>query len=389
MRTENDTRSESPEKEKIAKHIQAAVIASHNKRYDEAFHEIETALSLDPEHPYARSFKRRVLSELEISKLKEGAASPESVIEKTSQLLANAEQFIQNKHYQLALQEVNKVREIDPQNFYASSYVDRINELLAQEGTVPQVPQPVPPPQTTAADIAEYEPTTGPHESHLIMYTELLKEFWFDGALNESEKAELKKVREIFRISDVEHAQLERLVQIDAYVEALQIALRDGDLTHNEEKVLEIMRQKYGITLQEHMSAEAKILWAKAHPKSKASILIVEDEASILKPLVLQLQKHGYDVLAAESVEAALEIVKKDTPAIILSDLMFPGGLTGLQFYDLVRQTPQLKQTPFLLMSAIKDEFIIRAGMRMGVDNFIAKPFKLEDLLAVIEGKLK
>ncbi|MBI3004580.1 MAG: response regulator [Ignavibacteriales bacterium] len=389
MQTDNAARPQTPEKERIAKYIQAAVIASHGRAYDEALRQIDEALSLDPQHAYARSFKRRILSELEISKIKEGTASPERTIEKTSELLSRAEQFIQSKHYQLALQEVLKVREIDPQNFYAGSYLERINELIAQEGNAPHTPQPEPPQQTTAADIIEFEPTTGPHESHLMMYTELLKEFWFDGALKEEEIAELKKVREIFHISAEEHGQLERLVQIDAYVEALRIALSDGELSTNEEKVLEIMRQKYGISMQEHMSAEAKLLWAKTHAKTKGSILVVEDEASLLKPLALQLRKHGYDVLTAESVESALDILKQNTPAIILSDLMFPGGLTGLQFYELVRKTPQLRQVPFLLMSGIKDEFIVRAGMRMGVDNFIAKPFKLEDLLAVIEGKLR
>ena len=377
------------EKEKIAKHIQAAVISSHNKNYEEALREIEIALSMDPQHAYARSFKRRILSELEISKIKTGEVSHDVIIEKTSQFLSNADQFIQNKQYQLALLEISKVRELDPQNFYASSYIDRIHQLIAQEGNLPPPPPPPPAPSTTTADIIAYEPATGPHESHLMMYTELLKEFWFDGSLNEEEVSELKKVREIFHITEEEHAQLQRLVQIDAYVEALRSALRDGGLSQNEEKVLELMRQKYGISMQEHMSAEAKILWAKSNPKSKGSILVVDDEPSILKPLALQLRKHGYDVLTAESVESALELLKQHSPAIILSDLMLPGGLTGLQFYDSVRQNPGLKRTPFLLMSGIKDEFIVRAGVRMGVDSFIAKPFMLGDLLAVIEGKLR
>jgi CheY-like chemotaxis protein len=182
---------------------------------------------------------------------------------------------------------------------------------------------------------------------------------------------------------------LERLVQIDAYVDALQTALRDGEVSQNEKEVLELMRQKYSISLQEHLSAEAKMLWAKSHPKTKGTVLIVDDEETILKALVLQLKKHGFNVLAAESVEKALDIIGHTPPAVILSDLLFPGGMSGLQFYDEVRKTPGLKSVPFLLMSGINDEFVVRAGMRMGVDNFIAKPFKLESLLAIIEGKLK
>lgn len=63
--------------------------------------------------------------------------------------------------------------------------------------------------------------------------------------------------------------------------------------------------------------------------------------------------------------------------------------MTGLEFYQKVRENPRLKSIPFLLMSGISDEFVVRAGMRLGVDNFIQKPFDLELLLATIEGKLK
>ena len=66
-----------------------------------------------------------------------------------------------------------------------------------------------------------------------------------------------------------------------------------------------------------------------------------------------------------------------------------PGEMTGLEFYQYVRKNEAFKDIPFLLMSGISDEFIIRAGMRMGVDNFLAKPFSLEFLLATVEGKLR
>jgi len=95
-------------------------------------------------------------------------------------------------------------------------------------------------------------------------------------------------------------------------------------------------------------------------------------------------------VLTAESAELALELLQRSLPAIIVADLLYgEGKMTGLEFYQKVRENPRLKSTPFLLMSGISDEFVVRAGMRLGVDNFIQKPFDLELLLATIEGKLK
>jgi CheY-like chemotaxis protein len=222
------------------------------------------------------------------------------------------------------------------------------------------------------------------------MYRELLKEVWFDGKVNEDESRELKKVRDIFRISDEEHKELEKQVHIDAYIEALRIAWRDGVISQNENDVLQMMRHKFNISMEEHMSAEAKILWAKNTPHAKAAVMLVDDERTFLLSLAAKLRKHGYDVLTAENVELALESLQRSLPAIIVADLLFgEGKMTGLEFYQKVRENPRLKNLPFLLMSGISDEFVVRAGMRLGVDNFIQKPFDLELLLATIEGKLK
>jgi DNA-binding response OmpR family regulator len=54
-----------------------------------------------------------------------------------------------------------------------------------------------------------------------------------------------------------------------------------------------------------------------------------------------------------------------------------------------VRNDPRTATVPFLLMSGISDEFVVRAGMRMGIDGYLTKPFTLELLLATIEGRLK
>ena len=184
--------------------------------------------------------------------------------------------------------------------------------------------------------------------------------------------------------------EIEKQVHVDAYVEALTIAWRDGILSQNEKEVLGVMRQRFNITLEEHLSAEAKILWARNNEKGKAQILIVDDEKTTLLSLTAKLKKHGYDVLASDSVEQALEMLALSTPAIILSDLMFgPGRLGGLEFYQKVRENKRLEETPFLLMSGFSDEYVVRAGMRMGVDSFFQKPFSLELLLATIDGKLE
>ena len=69
---------------------------------------------------------------------------------------------------------------------------------------------------------------------------------------------------------------------------------------------------------------------------------------------------------------------------------MFPSpDLGGFEFYNQVRNIKRFDNVPFLLMSGVSDEYIIRAGVRLGIDAYLVKPFGNELLLATIEGKLK
>ncbi len=305
---------------------------------------------------------------------------------------ASADQLIAAKKYKIAQQQVEKVFAIDPQNYYAKAYGERIGRLLDGDSKrttgQPVSPKPVAPvARSVTPTMEEWKPG---ERASVAMYRELLKEMWFDGKVTEEEKLELKKLRDLFKISDEEYRELEKQIQIDAYVEALRIAWKDGAISQNENDVLELMREKFNISMDEHMSAEAKILWAKSTPETKSTILLVDDEETLLLSLAAKLRHHGYDVATAQSVEEALEALQRSVPSIIVSDVLFGEGQpTGIEFYHQIRGNEKLKNVPFLLMSGISDEFVVRAGMRMGVDNFIQKPFDLELLLATIEGKLK
>jgi CheY-like chemotaxis protein len=387
-----------PIKERIAQHLRTADYFVKEGKYDNALLEIDKALKLDPKNLFARSFLDRVRYQMERAQkdvqqsTRTRELSEEKRLQQISMLLKTADQLIQAKNYKLALQQVAKVYQIDPRNYYAQAYSDRIEQLMEQDKKsmpMPVAPQPTAEPSTQAAAGSE-QPLQEAERASVAMYRELLKEMWFDGKIKEEEAAELKKVREIFKIAQEEHDELEKQVHIDAYVEGLRIAWRDGAVSQNETEVLRVMREKYNISMEEHMSAEAKILWAKNTPQAKAAIMLVDDEKTFLLSLAANLKKHGYDVLTNETAEEALEMLRQTVPSLILSDLLLgEGRLNGIEFYQKVRENRRLNNVPFLLMSGISDEYVVRAGVRMGVDDFIQKPFNLELLLATIEGKLK
>jgi CheY-like chemotaxis protein len=390
-------------KERVALHLRAADIMVKESQFSDAVVQIEAALQLDPKNYYARSFLARARVQMAKAQIKPAGqtaekdsktAKDDQRLEQISMLLRAADQFIAAKKYKLAQQQVEKVFAVDAQNYYAKAYDERITRLMQVDVKKPadmpaaQVPAPQakrPVPQEPSLD--QWVPG---ERASVAMYRELLKEMWFDGKVTNEESRELKKVRDLFKIPDDEHKELEKQIKIDAYVEALRIAWRDGVISQGENDTLLLMRDKFNITMEEHMSAEAKILWAKNTPNARSTILLADDEETVLLSLAANLRKHGYDVVTAESVEKSLEMLQKSIPSIIVSDVLFgEGQQTGLEFYQRVREDERLKDIPFLLMSGISDEFVVRAGMRLGVDNFIQKPFDLELLLATIEGKLK
>jgi CheY-like chemotaxis protein len=422
-------------KEGIYRHLRIADEHFLSGRYDEALIETERVLQNDPDNYQGRSMLDRIHAMQKRADTVTQARTYtqnltlEKKIELISQYLREADRFIQLQQYQRALEQVAKVFGLDPTNHFAQAYSQSI-EMLMKKGVTP-IPAPTPPsikratvtPAPVSTPIAPAATPTAPPkpasvppariltppakpspqpskpipveasqklEGRLKMYREILDEMWFDGILTEKEATELKKVRSLFNISDEEHTRLEKEIKTDAYVQALRIVLHDGVVSENEERVLDLMRRRYGITMEEHKDAEAKILEALRSPPSLGSILIVDDEKTILLTYSAILRRHGYTPLIAETIEDALAILEKQTPVLILSDVMFPSPTEGgFEFYNQVRNNERFDKVPFLLMSGISDEYVVRAGMRLGIDGFLAKPFDNELLLATIEGKLK
>ena len=116
--------------------------------------------------------------------------------------------------------------------------------------------------------------------------------------------------------------------------------------------------------------------------KSKASILLVEDEENLLDALKLNLELEGYEVTTATTGPAALKKVEEEYFDLILLDVMLP----ELDGFD-VCQTIRLKnvETPILMLSARSGSADRVAGLKRGADDYLTKPFNLEELLLRVE----
>jgi DNA-binding response OmpR family regulator len=111
-----------------------------------------------------------------------------------------------------------------------------------------------------------------------------------------------------------------------------------------------------------------------------AKILIVEDELKIARFLELELKHEGYEVLLAGDGRIGLEKALKENPDLIILDIMLP-GLSGIEVCRRVRLESQV---PIIMLTAKDDVTDKVAGLDMGADDYMTKPFAIEELLARI-----
>ena len=114
-------------------------------------------------------------------------------------------------------------------------------------------------------------------------------------------------------------------------------------------------------------------------------ILAVDDNQDILFNLKLTLELNGYRVITANNGEEGLKALSdsEEIPSLILSDIMMP-EMNGYDFFKETAQNPEWSQIPFIFLSARASEKDVRFGKMLGVDDYITKPFKTENLLASI-----
>jgi DNA-binding response OmpR family regulator len=119
---------------------------------------------------------------------------------------------------------------------------------------------------------------------------------------------------------------------------------------------------------------------------TKARILLVEDEPSIARGLVFNLEEEGYRVVHVTTGEAALEVLTAGNFALVVLDLMLP-GIDGLQVCRRLRHLdPRL---PVLILTARGEERDRVQGLSVGADDYLTKPFSLDEFLLRVRGMLR
>jgi DNA-binding response OmpR family regulator len=117
-------------------------------------------------------------------------------------------------------------------------------------------------------------------------------------------------------------------------------------------------------------------------------ILVVDDEATLLDTIAFNLENDGYQVVRAADGYSTLEAARKESPDLIILDIMLP-GIDGLEVCRQLRRESSTATTPIMMLTARSDEIDKVVGLEVGADDYMTKPFGRRELLARVRALLR
>lgn len=121
---------------------------------------------------------------------------------------------------------------------------------------------------------------------------------------------------------------------------------------------------------------------------AKKMILVIEDEHDIQELVKYNLVKEGYPVSLADTGEHGIKLARSESPGLILLDLMLP-GIDGLEVCKVLKGDSKTSHIPIVMLTAKGEEADIVAGLELGADDYITKPFSPRVLIARIRALLR
>ncbi len=114
-------------------------------------------------------------------------------------------------------------------------------------------------------------------------------------------------------------------------------------------------------------------------------ILVVEDEPSVGEVVSLYLRRAGYQVNVVRDGSQALELLEQQAPALVILDLMLP----GVDGWEITRRLRERGDTPIIMLTARREEMDRIAGLEMGADDYVMKPFSPQELVSRVRAVLR
>jgi len=120
----------------------------------------------------------------------------------------------------------------------------------------------------------------------------------------------------------------------------------------------------------------------------KEKILVIDDSSTNVVLLNAVLLQYGYEVITAFSAKEAFRILEKESPDLILLDLLMP-EISGFDFLGEIKKKKKLKNIPVVIVSAVGSKENVSLTQELGAVSFINKPVNIEELLNTVSGLLR
>ena len=229
-------------------------------------------------------------------------------------------------------------------------------------------------------------------QRELEAYKTLMKLMMQVAVPAEVQSSLLQSLKISFSISDTEHMEAERSVQVSAYIDAVRTLWQSGTPSSEDLIHLKNLQQFFKISDSEHSSITKSIKKELGMPDETAVIVVIDDDPSIRKYVDHILRKSYQTVVTAANVETVLPEIQKIAPSLIISDVnLGVGAMSGFSFYEKISAGAygeEIKSVSFVLMSSLEDEFFVRSAKQMGVKAYLAKPFTRESLETTVKNAL-
>jgi len=328
-----------------------------------------------------------------------------------SEVLKRVDQLIRKGDLDKAQGEISKAKELDPRNVYALALEERVSSLKknAEHIEIEQskncVPQPavledipktenivqikpsVPDPPSVSAYVQQEYILDRSVE--LETYQKTMAEAWIDGALSENENRQLHELRTLLEITDAENERIEKKVKYECYRNELLRQLSENPSNLSNSKSLANLQKKFNISDEDHEHVKA-LLMNTMQFKHRDKVLVIDDDSRLLELLASSLEENGFDVTALPTSDEAYSLLRKFIPDLILCDInLETSTMGGFTFYEKVQEIKNVQHVPFIFLSGLTDEALVRTGKELGVDDYLMKPISEQTLVSTLRGKLK
>ena len=117
-------------------------------------------------------------------------------------------------------------------------------------------------------------------------------------------------------------------------------------------------------------------------------ILVIDDDIAINELIKINLELQGYEVLQAYNGTEGFALVKQEAPALVVLDVMMP-EVDGYTVAQRIRQCDEVSETPIIMLTALSELNNKVNGFNIGVDDYLTKPFEIEELIVRVRALLK